>query len=285
MKIHCSYCDCAIDATLEICPHCGAKNDLAATYANKLEEQRRKDHERQVIGNRPRRGRKTFIVCFAIFVFFFFCFMAAVTSARREEAARQERELQREAQKAEELRLQQEALKEKEAYDSAPVSVYGLNTPAEKDRYYSVQVTDAVMYELNYDHKVKEWGGGVQSEPVLYDSEHRLAVQIKLKNYIENASVYNNPTGFVEFYACDENENNISVLDEKFLNGSFDDNYYGDGMMISDTDEFINTYVSTLKKGQSINWWIPLVVSENSKSIVLHFDYNMTVTIDNPWAK
>lgn len=43
MKIHCSYCDCAIDATLEICPHCGAKNDLAATYANKLEEQRRKD--------------------------------------------------------------------------------------------------------------------------------------------------------------------------------------------------------------------------------------------------
>lgn len=293
MKIKCSFCGCAIEATSEKCPHCGAANDKAAQYANQHEQTMRiKEQARADAYSSGARvqahAKKIMIIVYGTIAVLFGLPMLvgiilAVNNNISRERERVELNKQKLEQEKEELRLLEEQEKELKAYDEEEVAVNGLNAIAQKDRYYSIQVTEAVPYELNYDHKLMEWGGEQSSDPHLQDEEHRIAIHIKVKNYQDKISIYNDPTGLMKMYIEDENSDSIVIQEESFLNGDSGDNYYAGGKMISG-NTFVNNYGKYLENNQTMSWWVPVVVNENSKEIVLHFDYNMTITIDNPYV-
>ena len=173
-------------------------------------------------------------------------------------------------------------LRHQQAYDEEVIAVSGINEVVQKDRYYSIQVTDVVPYELNYDHNSMDWGSGILSEPHLLDNEHRVAVHIKVKNYQDRMAIYGNPSSAMKLYIEDENEESLVIQEHGMLNGSSDDNYYSGGCMISDNDAFSDNYGKSIEKNQTMSWWVPVVVNESTEKIVLHFDYNMSITVDNP---
>lgn len=293
MKIKCKYCECAFDAMDEKCPHCGAVNAQAALYANKHEQNMRiKEQARQEAGQSVKQAQKTVKkivivvysiigVCICLPIILGIIFSISDRADEKQRSA--EREIQRQEQMLEEQRLKEEQEQQQKAYDEEEISVSGLNVVAQKDLYYSIQVTDAVPYELSYDHNSKEWGENMVDDPHLLDDEHRVAINIKVTNYQDRLATYNNPTNIMKLYIEDENANTIAIQEKSFLNGSNDDNFYSGGKMISGTP-FRDSYEKDLKKNQNMSWWVPVVVNENCKKIVLHFDYNMTITIDNPCA-
>ena len=150
--------------------------------------------------------------------------------------------------------------------------------------YYAIQVEDVVPYELNYDHNYMDWGWGNIDEPHLHDDEHRLAIRIKVKNFQDKISIYGNPSNMMKLYIEDEHADSIVIQEHQLLNGDADDNYYSGGKMISDNN-FTDNYGKSLETNQTMSWWVPVVVNENSEKIILHFDYNMSITVDNPYAK
>jgi len=295
MKIKCSFCDCAIEATSETCPHCGGINDKAAMYANQHErnmlakEQARKEAFESGARVREKAKKIVFAVYGTIAVLIIIPFIVGIFLAINNNAQRERERVERkrieQEQQQEEQRLQEEQEMEMKAYDEEEVAVTGINEIALKDRYYSLQVTDVVPYELNYDHNKMYWSESVTDDPVLLDNEHRIAIHLNLKNYQDRISIYSNPSGLVKLFIEDENANSIVIQDEKYLNGSSSDNYYSGGMMISDTEVFSDNYGKSLEKNQTMGWWVPIVVNEKSQKIILHFDYNMSITIDNPYAK
>lgn len=294
MKINCSYCNSAMEATSETCPNCGSVNEKAAQYINQREKQIEYKKQLEFEAKNVRLTTTTYqkkalkiikIVYGTIAILFVLFFVIAIVlSNKNQEKREQERQRQKQEQLAEEQRQKEEAEAEKKAYDDEVVEATGMNVVIQKDKYYSIEVTDAVAYELNYDHNPMDWGYDVTSDPHLHDVEHRVAIQIKVKNFQDKVTIYGKPTSYMGLYICDENDDNIVICGDSFLNGSSDDNYYGGGKMISSTNEFIDKYSKSLEKNQTMSWWVPVVVDENSEKVILHFDYNMTITIDNPCA-
>lgn len=293
MKLNCSFCGCAFDATSEKCPNCGAVNEQAAKYANqqenatKAKEEAKNEAHARVMQTQRNIKKVAFtvygviavIICLPILIGVIF----GIANLSREQQRKTELAKQKQAQVEEEQRQKEEQEKKQKAYDEAIVAVDGINTVAGKDQYYAIQVTDVVPYELNYDHKCMDWGGST-SEPYLTENEHRVAIQIKVQNFQNAIKLYGNPTNVMKLYIEDENADSIVIWDEDFLNGSSDDNYYSGGEMISG-NRFSDKYGEALEKDQTMSWWVPVVVNESSKSIVLHFDYNISITVDNPYAK
>lgn len=294
MQINCSYCNCPMEATSEKCPHCGGTNEKASKYINHHEAQMRLKSEAREeafrsVQNVQAQAKKivaivygSLAVIFAITIMF--GVIASVNAGKRKEQERIEKERVKQEQLKEEQRLQEEQEKEKAEYDNALVMAKGLNESVEKDRYYSIQVSEVVPYELSFDHNPKYWAENMVDDPLLVENEHRLAIHISLKNYQDEARIYNNPTDFTRLYIEDENGTSIVVQENKLLNGSSDDNYYSGGKMISDTPKFVDNFGNKLVKNQTMSWWVPVVVNENSKEINIHFDYNMVITIDNPFS-
>lgn len=294
MKIQCDYCECAFDAMSEKCPNCGAVNDKASQYANQHEktmwdkEQARRDVYEDIKSAQTKIKKVAFIVYGLIFLCFilpvFIGIALSIGSRMREQREAIDRNKQKQEQLQEEQSLKAEEEKKLKEYNEEVIEVSGINTVVQKDLYYSIQVEDVVPYELNYDHNVKDWGYGNTSEPTLLDGEHRLAIHIKVKNFQDKLSIYNDPSRLMKLYIEDENADSIVIQEDGYLNGSNDDNYYSGGKKISG-NEFTDNYGKTLEKNQTMSWWVPIVVNENSKKIVLHFDYNMSITVDNPYAK
>ena len=189
----------------------------------------------------------------------------------------------REKQEAQLLEEQRQKLLEQQAYDAEVIAVSGIDTIAQKDRYFSVRVLEVVPYELNYDHNRANWGSGLFDDPYLLPNEHRVAIHIKLVNFKENTVLYGNPSNYVKLFIDDENAGRIVIQDNDFLNGSNDDNYFSGGRMISG-HVFSDNYGKKLEKQQTMSWWVPVVVNEKSEKLILHFDHNMSITIDNPCA-
>lgn len=291
MKIQCSFCNCAFDAMSEKCPHCGATNDKASQYANQHEQNMRRKEQARVdayesVKDAQNKVKKIVIavyvtiavvICLPIII----GIVLGISNNGRERQERLEKEKQKQEQLQEEQRLEEEQAKQQKAYDEEEIAVYGINVIAQKDLYYAIQVEDVVPYELNYDHNSKEWGAEMTDKPYLLEGEHRVAIHIKVKNYQDKLSLYNDPTGIMKLYIEDENSDSIVIQERSFLNGANDDNYYSGGRMISN-NTFANNYGKTLEKNQTMSWWVPVVVNENSEKLVLHFDYNMSITIDNP---
>ena len=218
------------------------------------------------------------VVCLPVIIGIIF----AIGDHAREGQERIEKEQQKQVQIQEEIRLKEEEERALQAYDEEVIAVSGINEVVQKDRYYSIQVTDVVPYELNYDHNSMDWGSGILSEPHLLDNEHRVAVHIKVKNYQDRMAIYGNPSSAMKLYIEDENEESLVIQEHGMLNGSSDDNYYSGGCMISDNDAFSDNYGKSIEKNQTMSWWVPVVVNESTEKIVLHFDYNMSITVDNP---
>lgn len=294
MKIKCSYCDHAIDAMSEVCPHCGAINDKAAQYANqheqnmRMKEQARTEAYESVKHVQKKMSKVVIAVYVSIAVVMclpvIIGIILAIANNGREQKERADRERQKQEQLQEEQRLKGEQEEELKAYNEEEISVSGLKTVAQKDLYYAIEIEEVVPYELNYDYKEKDWGAGISDDSYLRDDEHRVAIHIKLKNFQDKVSLYNDPSGWVKLYIEDENEDSIVIQDSNFLNGNREDNYYSGGKMISDVS-FSNNFGKTLEHNQTMSWWVPVVVNKNSEKIILHFDYNMSITVDNPCAK
>lgn len=307
MKINCGYCNSSMEATSERCPFCGGINEKASQYANLYEEQKRAERreQRNTYGNGYRnsgynsnsniqevRKKVTKIVLTvygSIVAMIMIPIIIGVFMAFRNFAVEGRNMIdhgkQMQQDMLDEQRRQAEELEQQKIYDAKEVSVSGLNTIAQKDQYYAIQVTELVPYELNYDHNKKVWGEYSVEDPLLFDSEHRLAIHITVKNFQEKAGYINDPSAYMKLFIDDENENSIVILDDKFLYGDSDDNYFQGGKKISDTKDFINNYSSSLEKNQTMSWWVPVVVNEESNQIILHFNHNITITVDNPCAK
>lgn len=293
MKIKCSFCGSPIEAMSEKCPHCGATNEKAAMYANQHEHNMRvKEQAREeayASGMRVQAKAKKIIIAIygtiavLIGLPIIVGVILGISNNIDQKNQRAQKELQKQEQLLEEQRQQEEAEREQKEYEAAIVAVEGINAVAEKDRYYSIQVTEVVPYELNYDHNTKEWGPGMVDGPILRDDEHRIAIHIKVKNYMDKVSIYGKPNGFMKLYIEDENSDSIVIQEDSFLNGNRDDNYYSGGMMISE-NEFSDNYGKSLESNQTMSWWVPIVVNEKSEKVILNFDHNMSITVDNPYA-
>lgn len=294
MKIKCSYCDCSIDVTADKCPYCGGANEQAVKYLKEKEAEARKDKDREFEArekNKEReyterkhdKRRKTIV---GLFIFLVLLSVGVIGNIQETQQKKEERlkiEQQRIEEEAEaKLRAEEEA-KEKEEYDSIVVEAKGLNSAVEKDRYFSVEITEIVPYELYYDHQTD-----APFLPILLsDTEHRVAVQVKLKNYQEYMNIYGKPTEKTGLYVTDENDVSVYMSNDDKLNGSGEkgENYYGYGGNKLSGKEFINNYFDIINKNQTITWWIPLVVTEDTEKLIFHFDYNMSIEIDNPCTK
>lgn len=293
MKINCSYCGCPMDAETEKCPNCGGVNEKAAEFVNHHEQQQaiKEEARREAFESVPRmqaKARKIVFRIYGIIILLIFLpvitgIILAITNNVRDGKERVEREKQKQEQLIEEQRQKEKQEADAKAYDEAEVSVEGLNVSAEKDKYYSIQVKNVVPYELEYDHNDYDWGNGFTDAKYLHDGEHRVAIEVSVKNYQDKVTLYRNPSGFMGLYIDDENDSSIVIQEDAFLNGS--ENYYQGGVKISDTADFIDHYGDYLEKNQTMSWWVPVIVNEECEKIVLHFDYNMKITIDNPCKK